>query len=143
MCDVPSTAVFCGKPAECFTVMAYKCFLKPFVTIPVAPFITSIIIHFRFHIRCMSTYKLSYFSLFSASFCTTFLSVGIATSIGIHVLSLLFLIIIPCLFAVTFLSVHCYYYSDIFFPVTLRPNAGHGLLILEVSRSHITMHHSP
>ena len=27
-------------------------------------------------------------------------------------------------------------------PVALRPNAGHGLLILEVSRSHITTHHS-
>jgi hypothetical protein len=29
----------------------------------------------------------------------------------------------------------------IFF-VALRPNAGHGLLILEVSRSHTTAHHS-
>jgi len=29
-----------------------------------------------------------------------------------------------------------------FFLVALRPNAGHGLLILEVSRSHSTMHHS-
>ena len=26
--------------------------------------------------------------------------------------------------------------------VALRPNAGHGLLILEVSRSHTTTHHS-
>ena len=30
----------------------------------------------------------------------------------------------------------------IFFPVALRPNAGHGLLILDVSRSHTAMHHS-
>jgi len=30
----------------------------------------------------------------------------------------------------------------IFFFVALRPNAGHGLLILEVSRSHTTTHHS-
>ena len=30
----------------------------------------------------------------------------------------------------------------IFFAVALRPNAGHGLLFLEVSRSHTTMHHS-
>jgi len=30
----------------------------------------------------------------------------------------------------------------IFFSVALRPNAGHGLLIDEVSRSHITTHHS-
>ena len=29
-----------------------------------------------------------------------------------------------------------------FFPVALRPNAGHGILILEVSRSHTTTHHS-
>ena len=31
--------------------------------------------------------------------------------------------------------------SFILFPVSLRPNAGHGLLILEVSRSHTTTHH--
>ena len=29
-----------------------------------------------------------------------------------------------------------------FFAVALRPNAGHGLLILDVSRSHTTTHHS-
>jgi len=29
-----------------------------------------------------------------------------------------------------------------FFSVALRPNAGHGLLILEVSRSHTTTQHS-
>ena len=28
------------------------------------------------------------------------------------------------------------------FSVALRPHAGHGLLILEVSRSHTTTHHS-
>jgi hypothetical protein len=28
-----------------------------------------------------------------------------------------------------------------FFPVALRPNAGHGLLILEVCRLHTTTHH--
>jgi len=32
--------------------------------------------------------------------------------------------------------------GTIFFSVALRPNAGHGLLILEVSRSHTTTHHS-
>jgi len=32
--------------------------------------------------------------------------------------------------------------SLFFSPVALRPNAGHGLLILEVSRSHTTTHHS-
>jgi len=29
-----------------------------------------------------------------------------------------------------------------FFPMALRPNAGHDLLIIEVSRSHTTAHHS-
>jgi len=33
-------------------------------------------------------------------------------------------------------------HSQFFFAVVLRPNAGHGLLILEVSRSHTTTHHS-
>jgi len=33
-------------------------------------------------------------------------------------------------------------YMHFFPPVTLRPNAGHGLLILEVSRSHTTTHQS-
>ena len=32
--------------------------------------------------------------------------------------------------------------QDLKFSGTLRPNAGHGLLVLEVSRSHTTTHHS-
>jgi hypothetical protein len=32
--------------------MTSKSFLKPFVTVPVAPVITCIIIHFMFHIHC-------------------------------------------------------------------------------------------
>ena len=54
------------------------------------PIITGIIVHFRFHIRCISIHKLLYFNFFSASFCTTFLSAGIATSISVHVFSFLF-----------------------------------------------------
>ena len=50
------------------------------------------------------------FNFFSASFCTTFLSAGIATSISVHVFSFLFLIIISGLFAATSLSVHTAYY---------------------------------
>jgi hypothetical protein len=38
------------------------------------------------------------------------------------------------------LSIHCCIMN--FFSVALRSNAGHGLLILEVSRSHTTTHHS-
>jgi hypothetical protein len=34
-----------------------------------------------------------------------------------------------------------YCYCFFFFSVALRPNAGHGLLILEVFRSHTTTHH--
>jgi hypothetical protein len=37
-----------------------------------------------------------------------------------------------------FLFIYLFFY----FAVALRPNAGHGLLILEVSRSHTTTHHS-
>jgi len=33
------------------------------------------------------------------------------------------------------------YYNAFFLPVALRPSAGHGLLILEVSRSHTTTRH--
>jgi hypothetical protein len=34
-----------------------------------------------------------------------------------------------------------YVFIFLFLPVALRLNAGHGLLILEVSRSHTTTHH--
>ena len=105
MCDVPSIAVFCSESIECFPGIVSKFFFKLLVTIPVAPIITGRIVHLRFHIRCISIHKLLYFNFFSASFCTTFLSAGIATSINVHVFSLLFLIIISGLFAVTSLSV--------------------------------------
>jgi len=97
--------VFCSESIECFPGTASKFFLKLLVTIPVAPLITGTIVHFRFHIRCISVHKLLYFNFFSASFCTTFLPAGIATSISVYVFSFLFLIIIPGLFTVTSLSV--------------------------------------
>jgi hypothetical protein len=65
MCDVPSIAVVCGESIECFPGMAFKSVFKPFGTIPVAPFIMGIIIHFMFHIRCISEHKIMYFSSFS------------------------------------------------------------------------------
>ena len=70
MCDVPSTAVFCSESTECFPGTASRSFLKLLVTIPVAPVITGIIVHFRFHIQCISIHKPVYFNVFSASFCT-------------------------------------------------------------------------
>ena len=74
MCDVPSIAVFCSESIECFPGTGSKFSFKLLVTIPVAPIITGTIVHFRFHIRCISIHKLLYFNFFSASFCTTFLS---------------------------------------------------------------------
>jgi len=85
--------------------MASKFFLKTFATIPVAQIITGIILHFTIHIHCNSIHKLLHFIFFSGSFCTIFLSAGIATSISMHISSFLFLIIISGLFAVTSLSV--------------------------------------
>ena len=105
MCDVPSVAVFSCESIKCFPGTVSKFFLKLLVTIPVAPIITGTIVHIRFHIRCISIEKLLYFNFFSASFCTTFLPAGIATSISVRVFFCLFLIIISGLFAVISLSV--------------------------------------
>jgi hypothetical protein len=98
-CCVPSKVVFCSESIECFPGIASRFFLKLFVTIPLAPIITGIIVHFKFHIRCtrctrcthcISIPKFLYFNFFSASFCTKFLSAGIATSISVLVFSLFF-----------------------------------------------------
>jgi hypothetical protein len=67
MCDVPSIAVFCRESIECLPGMASRFYCKPSVTIPVAPVVTGVIVHFRFHIRCVSIHKLLYFSFFSTS----------------------------------------------------------------------------
>ena len=66
-----------------------------------AAIITGITIHFMLLIRCISIHKLLYFSFSSASFCTTFLSAGTATSISKHVFSLLCLIIISGIISIT------------------------------------------
>ena len=97
--------VFCSESFEYFPGISSKFFLKLLFTIPVAPIITGIIVHFRFHIRCISMPKLLYCNFFPAFFCTTFLSAGIATSVSVNVSSFLFLIIISGPFAVTYLPV--------------------------------------
>jgi len=66
MCDVPSIAVFCSESVECFPGTVSKYFFNLLVTIPVAPIISGTIVHFRFHIRCVSVHKLLYFNFFSA-----------------------------------------------------------------------------
>ena len=83
-CDVLNTAVFCSASTERFPGTASTFFLEHFVAIPVAPIITGTILHFWFHIRCISIYKLLYFSFFFTFLCT-FLSAGIATSISMHI----------------------------------------------------------
>jgi hypothetical protein len=57
MCDVPSTAVFCSESIECFPGTASKCFLKLLVTIPVAPIITGITVHFIIIIIIIIIYR--------------------------------------------------------------------------------------
>ena len=57
----PSTAVCCSESVECFTGTVSKFFFNTFVSIPVAPIITGLIIHFMFHIRFTSICKLFYF----------------------------------------------------------------------------------
>jgi len=52
MCDI--FLVFCSKSVECFPDMASKFFFESFVTTPVASIITGTIIHFMYHIRCIS-----------------------------------------------------------------------------------------
>ena len=117
VCDVPSIAVFCSESIECFPCIVSKFFFKLLVTIPVAPIITGIIVHFRFHIHCISTHKLLYFNYFSASYCTTFLSAGIATSISADVFSFLFLIVMSGLFALISLSVcTAWFHNTVTFP---------------------------
>jgi hypothetical protein len=89
MCDVPSIAVFFTESIECCPGRASRLLLEIFVTVPLAPIITGIIVHFKFHIHCISIPELLY-NLFSASFCKTFLSASTATSVSVHVFSLLF-----------------------------------------------------
>ena len=62
MCDVPSLAAFCSESIECFPGTASRFFLKLLVTIPVAPVITSVIVHFRLHIRFISMPEILYFN---------------------------------------------------------------------------------
>ena len=68
MCDVPSIADFFSESIECFPGIASKFFCKFLVSLPVAPVITGTIIHFRFHIRCISIHKLLWFSFVSTCF---------------------------------------------------------------------------
>jgi hypothetical protein len=65
----------------------FQIFCSPLVTIPMAPIIASMTKHFMFYIRWIPIFKFFYFNFFSDSFCITFLSDGIATSISKQILS--------------------------------------------------------
>ena len=55
----------------------------------------------------------------------------------------IYLFMYVCIYLFMYLCIYLFiYYLFIYFAVALRPNAGHGLLILEVSRSHTTTHYS-
>ena len=64
MCDVPSTAVSCSESVECFPGVDSTFLFEPSVTIPVALVTVGMIIHFMFHIRCISTHKFLNFFIF-------------------------------------------------------------------------------
>jgi len=99
MCDVPSIVVSCSESTVCLTGIPSKFFFQLSVTILVV-----LIIHFMFHICCLFVHKLLHFIFYSASFCITFLSAGMTTSISKHIFFFLFLIIMSNLFAITSLS---------------------------------------
>jgi len=52
-----------------FSWYSFQIFPKLLVTIPVAPVITGIIVHFSFHIRCISIHKLLYLLLLLLLYC--------------------------------------------------------------------------
>jgi len=85
--------VFCSESIEsieCFPGTNSKVFFKLLLTIPVVQITTGTFLHFRIHIRCISIQKSLYFNLFSSSFCTKFLSLGIDTSKRVNVFIFVF-----------------------------------------------------
>ena len=75
MCDVPSIAVFCKESIGCVPGIACRFFFKLRVPIPVAPIITGMIVHFRFHIRYYYYYYYYVNSVWGWARCVTNFSV--------------------------------------------------------------------
>jgi len=65
MCDVTLTALFFRESIECIARAASKCPFRHFVIILVAPFITSVIIHFMLSIPYLYTYTLVFYLLYN------------------------------------------------------------------------------
>jgi hypothetical protein len=109
--------------------MASKCFLKPFVTIPVAPVIAGIIIHFMFPIHSISILSTS------ASFLLPLPDIPGLWYCHIYQYArctFLFVIIISCLFAITSLSV-CN---------TSTSSCSHIIIIIFIRRSSVSRNSS-
>jgi hypothetical protein len=102
ICDVPSTVAFCRESIECFPGIVSRYFL-------VLNYNSSGSNDCRydktFHVphSLNSILKFLYSNLFLDSFCITFLSNGIATSVSKQILFFLFLIIVSVL---TYLCVY-------------------------------------
>ena len=105
---------YCSQPSV-------RPFVRPSVRPSIHPYIhTYMPIHLHTHIQiCMYTYIHNYIHTSMHIYIHTHIHTYIRTYTRTHV-----------------------YTRLIFFSVALRPNAGHGLLILEVPRSHTTTHHS-
>ena len=95
MRDIPSRTVFFTASIASFSGMASKFFFTPFVTLSVAPVITSIIIHVMYHIHCVSVHKSLYFSFFYASCCMKCQSADVI--IWTNYTAACFLILLLCL----------------------------------------------
>ena len=102
MCDVSSRAVFCVESIECSLGTVSKFFLKLLVTIPVVRIFTGKIVHFRFHIRFISTQNSCNLASFPLNFAQHF-CLPVLPHLSVCSFSL-YLIIISGLFAVTSLS---------------------------------------
>jgi hypothetical protein len=79
-------AVFCSEFKECLPGVSSRNFLRPLVTVPVAPMTTGITEHFMFYIA-----GFLYFTFFSASLCVTSLSDGTDTAISAQSVYFLFI----------------------------------------------------
>jgi hypothetical protein len=100
---------FCRESIECFPGIVSRCLFSPLVTITVVPRFTGMTKHFIFHIRRFSILIFLYFNIFLVSFCTAFLSDGIATSISKQILSFLFVLV--------YLSDYYYYYYCCYYSI--------------------------
>ena len=106
MCAVPSNAVFWSILNSMFGDMKLMYSFSPLHTVPSAPTTNGIVrTFFKFQHFWVSIFKSLYLTIFSASFLTTFLHVGIDMSIKTHDLFSVSCMVMSGLLQLTFLSV--------------------------------------